>query len=365
MAFARAVLQKMLLESPSEEHFDARLVVDGGKGAAETVLRAHRIVLCTVSDVFRGLFQSGLREHAEGVVRVSDFTPAAVSEALALIYGGELDASTRDWKLAGQVWDFGHRFRVEHVVKLARSAALAQVSEENCLRVLGFALHVGDDAAAEQIRDFISDEPHFARVVSTPEFTLSSYDVVAALRRPPAGAFVEQDILTFEKVWFDALVGWAGAGAPDDADDDKRRMRRAARLERALRLVDFSRMRTHELRECQRSAGSDVVAAALVGVLLSRAEKLEASVYEKDRELEELGAAYQVALFGKNEAERSARIAGERLEKATAHKMAREDERYAGRRRGNGYEGAPSERVSSPSYSNRRRGSNPTSSPIL
>lgn len=380
MAFARAVLQKMLLESPSDEHFDARLVIEnpGAKGG-ETVIRAHRIVLSTVSEVFCGLFRSGLREHSEGVVRVSDFSAPAVAEALSLIYGGELGAAERDWKLAGQVWDFGHRFRVEHVSNLARAAALTQVCEENCLRVLGFALHIGDDAAAEQIRDFISDETHFANVVRSAEFALASHDVVAALRRPPSGSFAEPDILTFEKVWFDALVAWADANvdtvpSADDAstEQDKLEVRRTARLDRAFRLVDFGRMRTHELRECHRNPvaqGSPTVATMLVAVLLVRAEKLENSLYEKERDLEELGAAYQVALFGKNEAERSARIAGERLEKSTSHKLTEDKPSSRRRNAGSGGSGGPnsngytSERRSSASYG-RRRGSNP-SSPIL
>lgn len=113
MAFARSLLQKMLLESPSEEHFDVRLVVEGQTPKhGETTLHAHRIVLSTVSSEFRKMFESGLKGHAEGVVRIHDFSAAAVREALSVIYGGELGTAARDWKLAGQVW--GLRPPVRH-----------------------------------------------------------------------------------------------------------------------------------------------------------------------------------------------------------------------------------------------------------
>ncbi len=345
MEFATKVLQKMLLESPSDEHFDVRLIVEasdggrnGGGANGETVLRAHRIVLSTVSDVFRKMFASGLREHNEGVVRIPDFTPAAVTEALALIYGGELDRAKHDWQLAGQVWDFGHRFKIDHVSSLARTAALDQLSQENCLRMLGFSLYIGDDSAVQRIRDFVSDEDNFATVVQSAEFTMTGYEVICSIRRPPAGSFVEMDVLTFEKVWFDSLVAWSDNVPVDKKDDEAARdLKREERLTKALRLVDFGRMKTHELRECKsnRVAGhTSALATQLVGVLLSRCEKLEAGVVEKERELDDLGAAYQVALLGKNEAERSARIADERFQKATNGRIAREDLKNVRRRVG-------------------------------
>lgn len=340
MAFARSLLQKMLLESPSEEHFDVRLVVEGQTPKhGETTLHAHRIVLSTVSSEFRKMFESGLKGRAEGVVRIHDFSAAAVREALSVIYGGELGTAARDWKLAGQVWDFGHRFDIEHVATLARTAALNLVSEENCLRVLGFAIYVGDDVAAEQLKTFIAEPAHFLRAVRSPEFGMASYDVIAALRRPGPGTFVEPDILTFEKVWCDALVTWANgetSAKPAEAET-----MRVARLTQALRLVDFSRMRTHELREAHRSeaaSGGNVLAGMLVGILLSRAEKLEALNFEKDRDIEELDSAYQMALHGKNEADRNARLTSERLEKVASGKLKteRRDEEEKSPRRSSG-----------------------------
>lgn len=328
-SFATSVLQKMLLESPSDEHFDVKLIVESGENGngQETVLRAHRIVLSTVSEVFRKMFASGLREHNEGVVRVPDFTPAALAESLALIYGGELNAAKRDWQLAGQVWDFGHRFKIEHVASLARTAALEQLAQENCLRMLGFSLYINDDEAVGRIRDFVSDENNFADVVQSAEFALSSYETVSAVRRPPAGSYLEPDVTTFEKVWFDSLVAWADA-VSGEKDEETRDSKREVRLQRAMRLVDFNRMRTHELRECRSNkvaGASAALATALVGVLLARCEKMEQSVTEKERELDDLGAAYQVALLGKNEAERTARIADERFQKATSGRLSRDD----------------------------------------
>lgn len=375
MAFAQSVLQRMLREAPSDEHFDVRLIVDASNGEQETVIRAHRIVLCTVSDVFQTMFSSGMREHVEGVVRITDFTPQAVREAIDVIYGGELSAAVNDWQLAGQIWDFGFRFRIDHVTQLARKCSLDQVCEENCLRVLGFAIHVGDDDATEQLQAFIAEKAHFLAVVSSPEFQLVSYEVISSIRRPGAGEYVEADILTFEKVWFDALMAWAGrttSGADTSPDKDK--------IENALKLVDFTRMKTHELREAFKNEvalESPLLANLLVAILLARAEKLESINYEKNRDLEELGAAYQVALFGKNEAERNARLAIERLEKATANKMALERrteqhnqqlQQQQRRRPNNG--GASGSHLQSPKrpssiYNNRRRYSNPTGSPLL
>ena len=365
MAFAQIVLQKMLREAPSDDHFDVRLVVEGSNSSGkETTIRAHRIVLCTVSDVFQSMLRSGMRENTEGVVRITDFSPQAVREALQVIDGGELIAALEDWKLAGKVWDFGFRFRIDHVVQLARKSALEQVTEENCLRVLGFAIHVNDTEATDQIRSFISEKTHFLSVVRSPEFQVASYDVVSSLERPGAGQYVEPEILTFEKVWFDSLMQWA---APQDVHQDSPE---EEKLEKALRLVDFSRMKTHELREAfknETAVCSPVLSTSLVGVLLTRAEKLESLNFEKDRDLEELGAAYQVALFGKNEADRNARLAVERLEKATANKIAleRRVEEQQRRRTNGSSNAAPSPQRVSSSHSNRRKYSNPSGSPII
>jgi len=336
--FATIVLQKMLLDSPSDEHFDVKLIVESGDkggmttgagspsgkagstcgpaGASgsnsngegtnsnETVLRAHRIVLSTVSDVFRKMFLTSLREHNEGIIRIPDFTPGAVAEALTLIYGGELSDSKRDWQLAGQVWDFGHRFKIPHVIQLARCAALDQISKENSLRMLGFSLYINDTEAVTRIRDFISDETNFGVIVQSSEFTMASYEVISNIHRPPAGSYLEDEVITFEKVW-----------------NSDREAQRNDRLTKAMRLIDFNRMKTHELRECRinKVAGqSPALAVCLVGVLLARCEKLESGVLEKERELDDISGAYQLALRGKQDAERSARISDERFQKASS-----------------------------------------------
>jgi len=88
-----------------------------------------------------------------------------------------------------------------------------------------------------------------------------------------------------------------------------------------MRLIDFNRMKTHELRECRinKVAGqSPALAVCLVGVLLARCEKLESGVLEKERELDDISGAYQLALRGKQDAERSARISDERFQKASS-----------------------------------------------
>lgn len=367
MAFARTLLQNMLRNSPD---YDVQLHVEDGD---VHTFGAHRVVLATASDVFADMF-AGKRDGVDDIVRISDFCPEAVKEALGVIYGGELSACVEDWSLAGQVWDFGVRFHIDHVVQLARTAALQLLSTANCLRLLAFALHVHDGEAVQMLLAFIADKDNFLHVVTSEEFEGIQYSVLAELRRPGAGECVDEVILSFEKVWFDALMAWVRACGPPRAlsvgEDDRSsemsgsgasaQSAQLAALEKALRLVDFTRMKTHELREVAKSetaAASVNFAPMLVRVLLVRSEALEGEIVEKNKELDDIGGAYQVALFQKNEADRNARQAHEHLRRVTGEKQMLERRLTAEPRRRHG--------SNSSSHSHRQGRRKPQASPLL
>lgn len=434
MAFAQTLLRKMLSDQVSEKHYDvyfiARKREPRDAGIRETRLGAHRVVLSAVSDQFErharpASVSSSVSSAASLIVDeivVSDCSAAAIREALRLIYGGEPGDALHSVSLALDLWRFGVTFHVDHLIALARSACLANLSTDNCLRILDFAVHVNDVHIVDKLQNYASENAHFAHVISSPHFQYLHFDVVRSLVRPGKGQCAWPDILTFEKVWFDALAKWlalrvlsdpeedrhsnhdygshitgpqhlASSPAPkssiavsdsisvpfkdvssstapgqqntcdaepsqdvdqidatvaaaipttatlhstvedEDGHDEKHSQddvqvlatpENLQLVERVLELVDFSRMKTHELREVSKDpvAGiSPTFHRALVEILLTRSEELEASVLERNIDLDVIGQKYQQALCEQDEAERKARAAVERMDKLQAAKV--------------------------------------------
>lgn len=424
----------MLSDQVSEKHYDVYFIVRKREprdtGIRETRLGAHRVVLSAVSDQFERHARPASVSSSGGSaasliideIIVSDCSAAAIREALRLIYGGEPGDALHSVSLALDLWRFGVTFHVDHLIALARSACLANLSTDNCLRILDFAVHVNDVHIVDKLQNYASENTHFAHVISSPHFQYLHFDVIRSLVRPGKGQCAWPDILTFEKVWFDALAKWlalrvlsdpeedqhsnhdygshatapqhlisssapkssitasaadfgpvlpkdvssptTGPGqhdnhvaersqiveqndvtatpttptSPSTVDEDDARDERHSQddvqvlatpenlqlVERALELVDFSRMKTHELREVSKDpvAGiSPTFHRALVEILLTRSEELEASVLERNIDLDVIGQKYQQALCEQDEAERKARAAVERMDKLQAAKV--------------------------------------------
>lgn len=422
MAFAQTLLRRMLSDQVSEKHYDVYFIVRTRErhddGVRETRLGAHRVVLSAVSDQFERYARpmstsSSACSASTGIdeIVISDCSAAAIREALRLIYGGEPDDALQTVSLSLDLWRFGVNFHVDHLIALARSACLANLSTDNCLRILDFAVHVDDVQIVDKLQNYASENSHFAHVISSPHFQYLDFDVISSLVRPGKGQCAWPDILTFEKVWFDALAKWlalrvlssirreqqrnrqamapllatatdseptpepskdsassvsapsnqhsnmdnhileedepddaaASNSAVDDDDSDEDDEPETPRsngnvqalatpenvllVEKILDLVDFSRMKTHELRDVSHNpvaSISPVFHRELVDILLTRTEELEASVLERNIDLDVIGQKYQQALCEQDEAERKARAAVEKMDKLQAAKVSLE-----------------------------------------
>lgn len=394
--FAQSLLRKMLSSSIPEKHYDVYFVVQQVNPHDNTItstrLGAHRVVLCAASEKFEQ--HSVTRTNPEDgttidEILIEDCAPGAVQEALEIIYGGELRDSNHSIVLALDVWRFGFIFQVEHLIALARGSCLSNLSTDNCLRLLDFAVHVDDAQIVDKLQNYASENAHFSHVITSPDFERLDFRVISSLVRPGKGECAWPEILTFEKVWFDALVKWLnsrviielsntentskddgteqsqaedpdeeaskdGSGSKDDGgsnqatantgilsneeknsilelDSDQvvriktRKSREItvakeslALIEKVLDLVDFSRMKTHEIRDVARNemAGlSPIFSNELVDVLLVRSEQLEASILERNIDLDVIGQKYQQALCEQDEAERKARAAVDKMDK--------------------------------------------------
>ena len=75
----------MLLQALScSRETDVRIVVDDG-----AMIGGHRAVLCLSCEGFRAMFESGMREDEEGVVRMAGVGISAVKALLEWVYLGE------------------------------------------------------------------------------------------------------------------------------------------------------------------------------------------------------------------------------------------------------------------------------------
>ena len=74
----------MLLQALScSRETDVRIVVDDG-----AMIGGHRAVLCLSCDGFRAMFESGMKEDEEGVVRMAGVGSSAVKGLLEWVYLG-------------------------------------------------------------------------------------------------------------------------------------------------------------------------------------------------------------------------------------------------------------------------------------
>lgn len=366
MAFAQSLLRKMLNDTVTDKHYDVFFIVqsplrDGT--ISETRLGAHRVVLSAVSDKFEEQFLSNeaARSSAQGgkpanEIVIQDCSAAAVREALEIMYGGELREARNRVLLALEIWHFGVLFEVDHLIQLARSSCLNNLSTDNCLRILDFAVHVEDVQIVDKLQNYASENANFSHVITSPDFERLDFKVVSSLVRPGKGECAWPEILTFEKVWFDALVKWlaprialesqapsgriangnSNVGHTGSTSTRKLSNESIALIEMVLVLVDFSRMKTHELRDVSKNEiaiNSPSFATELVSVLLTRSEQLESTILERNIDLDVIGQKYQQALCEQDEAERKARTTIERLDKLQSAKQALEKRHEELRRR--------------------------------
>lgn len=364
MAFAQSLLRKMLSDNVTDKHYDVFFIVqtrlrDGT--LSEIRLGAHRVVLSAVSDKFEESFESieaspsptQPGKHINEIV-IQDCSAAAVREALEIMYGGELREAKKRVLLALEIWHFGVLFAVDYLIQLARSSCLNNLSTDNCLRILDFAVHVEDVQIVDKLQNYASENANFSHVITSPDFERLDFKVVSSLVRPGKGECAWPEILTFEKVWFDALVKWlaprvmmddkakASTAQPADAGSSvgntsakKLSPESIVCIEKVLALVDFTRMKTHELRDVSKNeiaVNSTTFAPELVNVLLTRSEQLESTILERNIDLDVIGQKYQQALCEQDEAERKARAAIEGMDKMQSSKLAIE-KRYEELRR--------------------------------
>ncbi|CAN8071332.1 unnamed protein product [Agarophyton chilense] len=326
MAFAQTLLRKMRPDSLSDnQYYDVFFVVrsrhrDGTP--SETRLGAHRAVLSALSETFDSTCTS-VPDQPHSEILVTECSAAAVREALEIIYGGEMSESQNSIVLALEVWHFGVIFDVEHLIQLARSTCLEKLSTDNCLRILDFAVTVDDQNVVEQLQNYTADTANFSHVIASPYFNRLSFAIISALPRPGKGECAWPEILTFEKVWFDALIKWLETRLKPAEQDSNPDADNLPIIRKVLDLVDFSRMKTHELREVAANpiaVNCPSFSPGLVSVLLTRSEQLEATILERNIDLDVIGQKYQQALCEADEAERKSRGAAEKLEKVQAAK---------------------------------------------
>lgn len=257
MSYAAGTLQKLLQQArqhppPPDDTTDVNLYVGSDPSAPDTpigVMRAHQLVLSTVSPVFHSWFHpenqdsltkpsadtsvnenrpqekadsntgeadtvndvppsSGRRGKHETVnAFLPEFEPEVIAVALDVIYGGPF-VETQDWSVAGKCWDFAVRFRIPHLCELARKHSLRMLDTSNALPLLSFALAVRDEPAIDLIADFIAIRKNFLTVIRSVSFLEAEEALLDAIVRPGYGSVTEDGVSSIEKLWFERLVEW-------------------------------------------------------------------------------------------------------------------------------------------------------------
>ena len=87
--------------------FNEKSYSDAQIQVGEEVFLVHRVILAAASPVFHAMFESGMQERS-GIIKISDFDSAVVSDLLAFIYTGEapnLETLAKELLLASDKYD--------------------------------------------------------------------------------------------------------------------------------------------------------------------------------------------------------------------------------------------------------------------
>jgi hypothetical protein len=189
---------------------------------------AHRVVLASASEYFRGLFEGEFADSASPTHRLPDVDAAAFEAALEFAYSGECRPDGAEQLMV--LVEVASRLQMGGLVEAAAQACIRVADASTCLAILGVLDRHSLHAAASSVEAVALR--HLREVIGTPQFlTLPRARVEELLGSNGANAH--------ETAIFDALKRWLAANPNERAD--------AEGVARLLSVVRFAQMEEAEL----------------------------------------------------------------------------------------------------------------------
>eukprot|EP00898_Chlorokybus_atmophyticus_P003444 jgi/Chlat1/40/ChrspC234757S00921 len=184
-----------LLEDPLCS--DTTIIVDGER------FQAHKAILMMHSDVFRCMFQSGMREAEVGEVELKDMDAAAFVAVLQFMYSGQLAVPAES---AVDVRVIADRLQVDRLVAFCDSYLASAVNDKTCCDLLIKATYYGmKDLEQECLLHIVSS---FDTVAASEGFLrLGVEHVKHILSRDDLNVELELDAFQAVMCWVEADAG--------------------------------------------------------------------------------------------------------------------------------------------------------------
>ncbi|KAF8763957.1 kelch-like ECH-associated protein 1A [Argiope bruennichi] len=89
----------------------------------------HKLVLCTMSDVFRTMLETDMLEKSSNIITIKDSCPYAVKQFLKYLYMGTVDFT--NWLQAVNLLKIAHKYSVQTLISLSEAYLITTVVFSN------------------------------------------------------------------------------------------------------------------------------------------------------------------------------------------------------------------------------------------
>uniref|UniRef100_H2YHH8 BTB domain-containing protein n=1 Tax=Ciona savignyi TaxID=51511 RepID=H2YHH8_CIOSA len=160
-------------------------------------ISAHRLVLSSVSEYFRAMFNSDVREAVENEVTMTDEDPEALESLIRYMYTGKLELKEENVE---RTLSTANMLRLDAVVESGCSFLQQQLHPSNCLGIRSFADIQGCRGLYKQAHSYTME--HFTEVTRNQEFLLLPLSQVCDL-------FASDEVnVPSETNMFEAVLLW-------------------------------------------------------------------------------------------------------------------------------------------------------------
>ncbi|XP_076818772.1 kelch-like protein 5 [Clavelina lepadiformis] len=159
-----------------QEHLQNQQLCDVVIIAGPKRIPAHRLVLSSVSDYFKAMFNNDVRESHEEEVTISDVDADALEKIISYMYTGRLEMSEENVE---RVLSTANMLQLHPVVDAGCNFLMKQLHPSNCLGIRAFADLQSCHRLYKEAHVYTME--HFTDVMRNQEFVMLHFNQVCEL----------------------------------------------------------------------------------------------------------------------------------------------------------------------------------------
>jgi len=128
---------------------DSRSLCDCILVAQNVQFHVHKSILASVSDYFRAMFCSGMRESTSNIIPLQGVSSDGLNKIVNFIYTGDVQIGMNDVE---DVLDAATHLQMKHIVKFCTDFLIGQVTMTNCLEIG----QIGSQFNLTEVDDYIN-----------------------------------------------------------------------------------------------------------------------------------------------------------------------------------------------------------------